>query len=382
MPPFTALVSSSSGVLDQGFDIFLVAATTLTPSSQTAAYMRVAAITLAAYDWFITLRPEFRLYQRHKPFSKAVVLFVLVRYVSIAAIVTSNVGFFGTGFSARTCLHYHLVAPLTKMFATLISQVIISIRTYAISRKSRWVLYSLSTLFVLSCVPEVLGNAWQRKAVQNSTYNCTSGNLPEHRVAWVHYLAAVVFDTVAMGIATFYLYNPTRTTISGLAKVMLEEGLFYFIFLTIANVVNLAMFISADISAQSCAAVFGQAVTMIMSQRIILNLQEWTGEPSQGPSRSRSGPDFPMHVLRGETRSNGTPGPKVRDGWSESVHVKSTPDVWNNQKHGQHTRKASSGMFELEDVDSGGVHVVVEREVRYDLDAVSDSEKSVLDGKK
>jgi hypothetical protein len=42
---------------------------------------------------------------------------------------------------------------------------------------------------------------------------------------------------------------------------------------TVANIVNLAMFLLADISAQSCAAVFGQAVTMIMGQRIILNLQ-------------------------------------------------------------------------------------------------------------
>ncbi|KAG8682876.1 hypothetical protein FRC11_014240, partial [Ceratobasidium sp. 423] len=149
-----------------------------------------------------------------------------------------------------------------------------------------------------------------------------------------------------------------------------------------ANVVNLAMFISADISAQSCAAVFGQAVTMIMSQRIILNLQEWTGEPSQVPSRSRSAPDYAMHVLRGETRSNGTPTTKVRDVWAEPVHVKSTPGVWSNQIHSHHTRKASSGDFGLGDDDAGGVHVVVEREVRYDHDAVSDSERSVSIGKK
>ncbi|CAE6336893.1 unnamed protein product, partial [Rhizoctonia solani] len=153
-----------------------------------------------------------------------------------------------------------------------------------------------------------------------------------------------------MGIATFFLYNPTRTTISGLAKVMLEEGLLYFVFLTVANVVNLAMFLMADISAQSSAAVFGQAVTMIMSQRIILNLQEWTGEPSQGPSRSRSAPDYAMHVLR-ETRSQGTPGPKVRDGWTESAHVQSAPGAWNNQKRGHHTRKTSSGVFALGEDD-------------------------------
>ncbi|KAG8742214.1 hypothetical protein FRC10_001793 [Ceratobasidium sp. 414] len=413
MPPAQAIVARALDVL------LVAAATTSSPSSQTSAYMRVAAMTLAAYDWFITLKPEIRLYQRQS-LSKGVVLFAAIRYVSIAAIVTSNVGFFGTGFTAAACHHYHLVAPLLKMFATLISQLIISIRTYAISRKSQWVLWTLTGLFCLSCVPEGLGNVWQRKAVQNSTVrlhhvlphlrdsdapvspvkvswdifsftlaflrtftdSCTSGNLPEHKIAWVHYLAAVVFDTVAMGIATFYLYSPTKTTITGLAKVMLEEGLLYFIFLTVANVVNLCMFLTADIATQSCAAVFGQAVTMIMSQRIILNLQEWTSEPSQGLSNSHSTPNYPLHVMQRSHVNPPTPNlsgtPTKHDPWlSDSPRTaqidqkRSTP--------GGHARRASSGVFDFSDGGAGrGVHVVVEREVKYDENA-SVSEKSVSD---
>lgn len=379
MPPMLNF-GSGQNLIGRGFDVFLVAATTASPTSQTAAYMRVAAMSLAAYDWLITLRPEIRLYQRHKTFSKAVVLFVLIRYVSIAAIVTSNVGFFGTGFSAKACHHYHLVAPLLKMFATLISQVIISIRTYAIARKSKWVLYTLSVLFVLSCVPEILGNVWQRTAVQNSTFNCTSGNLPKYKVAWLHYLAAVVFDTVTMGIATFFLYSPSRTTITGLARVMLGEGLMYFIFLTIANVVNLAMFRISDISAQSSAAVFGQAVTMIMSQRIILNLQEWTTEPSQTPSRSHgSAPNYPLHVLRSGVHPT-PPTPDSRGAWIDASKVV-TPGWENqNQTRSKHTRRPSSAMFDFGD-DDARVHVVVEREVRYDENG-SVSEKSISDVKK
>ncbi|KAG9091241.1 hypothetical protein FRC07_011888, partial [Ceratobasidium sp. 392] len=72
MPPTQAIVART-------FDVLLVAAATVSPTSQTSAYMRVAAMTLAAYDWFITLKPEIRLYQRHKTFSKAVVLFAAVR---------------------------------------------------------------------------------------------------------------------------------------------------------------------------------------------------------------------------------------------------------------------------------------------------------------
>ncbi|KAG8705940.1 hypothetical protein FRC09_002663, partial [Ceratobasidium sp. 395] len=213
---------------------------------------------------------------------------------------------------------------------------------------------------------------------------CTSGNLPEHKVAWVHYLAAVVFDTVAMGIATFYLYSPTKTTITGLAKVMLEEGLLYFIFLTVANVVNLAMFLVADISTQSCAAVFGQAVTMIMSQRIILNLQEWTSEPSQGPTHSHSTPNYPLHVLqRSNINAPPTPGLtpiKHADAWLEPRQVQITDHRRSTPGTG-HVRRTSSGLFDFADsgAGQGGVHVIVEREVRYDENGSLDDEKSISD---
>jgi hypothetical protein len=39
-------------------------------------------------------------------------------------------------------------------------------------------------------------------------------------------------------------------------------------------------------------------------------------------------------------------------------------------------------MFDFGAENSGGVHVIVQREVTYDHDAVSDSEKSVPDVKK
>ncbi|KAG8728685.1 hypothetical protein FRC11_010426, partial [Ceratobasidium sp. 423] len=143
-----------------------------------------------------------------------------------------------------------------------------------------------------------------------------------------------------------------------------------------ANVVNLAMFLMDDTSAQSSAEVLGQAVTMIMSQRIILSLQEWTGEPSLGLPQSRSGPDFAMHVVQGETRLNGTPTSKVRYGWAQPTNVRSMRDVWNNRKHSYHTRKAPPGDLGLGDDDTGGVHIVVEREIRYIHDDVNNAERT------
>ncbi|KAF8321351.1 hypothetical protein DL93DRAFT_2130877, partial [Clavulina sp. PMI_390] len=223
-----------------------MAAVSATASASTA-YLRIASISIALYDYLTTIPAEIRLY-RSQPslfkMSRACVLFIAVRYVSILAVVTSNVGFFGTGFSANTCKHYQLVAPLTKLFAVLISQIIVSIRTYAISRKEPWVKWTLLALFVASMVPEFLGNTYGRVPVQNAQKNCTSGNLPNAKIAWIHYLAAVIFDTVVTAISTGFLiiHSPSMSLMSGLSRLMLQEGLVFFVFLTGVNVLNLIMF--------------------------------------------------------------------------------------------------------------------------------------------
>ncbi|KAF9509850.1 hypothetical protein BS47DRAFT_114071 [Hydnum rufescens UP504] len=241
-------------------------------------YIRVAALSIALYDYVSTLPGEHRLYASQPSFgrmSNACILFIAIRYVSIIALVSGSWGFFATGFSAKTCERYHLVAPLTKLFAALISQIIMSIRTYAIGRNSRWVLWTLSTFFILCLVPEILGNAYKRIPLQDTRKNCISGNIV--RVAWIHYLAVMVYDTVTMGIATTYLIvnSPESTLASGLSRLLLREGMLYFFALTSANMANLIFFRVGPLYLQTSAASLGEAVTMIMSERIILGLQEW-----------------------------------------------------------------------------------------------------------
>ena len=62
----------------------------------------------------------------------------------------------------------------------------------------------------------------------------------------------------------------------------------YFVLLTLINILNLVLFRVGSIAAQSSAASLGQAVTMIMSQRIILSLHDW-GTPPSSSSRQGAG---------------------------------------------------------------------------------------------
>jgi hypothetical protein len=143
--------------------------------------------------------------------------------VSIIALVTGSWGFFATGFSAKTCERYHLVAPLTKrtpwklsLFVDYISLVFkYSPRSFP---KSSCPFAPMPSVGIHAgccgrCLP-CLYSVWFPKssathtresvspinlipqngissnfliALQDTRKNCISGNIV--RVAWIHYLA-------------------------------------------------------------------------------------------------------------------------------------------------------------------------------------------------
>ncbi|QRV85596.1 hypothetical protein RhiJN_13614 [Ceratobasidium sp. AG-Ba] len=108
---------------------------------------------------------------------------------------------------------------------------------------------------------------------------------------------------------------------------------------------------------------------------------EWTREPTQAPSNSHSTPNYAMNVLN-QRSYTGT-------GQHTPNHLVATKhDAWlepgldqkrSAHNHG-HVRRPSSGAFDFSDGDADltRVHVVVEREVRYDENG-SVSEKSISD---
>ncbi|TDL27738.1 hypothetical protein BD410DRAFT_781624 [Rickenella mellea] len=254
-------------------------------NTEVAAYLRVSSLAIALFDFVQTIPGELRLYSQQssiRHLSPGCILFILVRYISVAALITSSIGFFGSGFSKNDCHHFFLVAPTLKLLATLVSQIIISVRTYAVSRKSLWVKWILVVMFLLALVPEILGNDYRRVISQTAQHNCTSGNLPGAKIAWLHYLAAMIFDAVACGIATWYIFAASAglTMMGGFAKMMLGEGLIYFIALTGVNILNLILFRTNNFAVQSSATTLGQAITMIFSQKFILNLSDSAFERS------------------------------------------------------------------------------------------------------
>jgi len=265
--------------------ILLAPPATLNPSLgalSTAAYMRIASLTIAAYDYLITLPAESRLYKSSDRKSLGLVLFILIRYLSPVALVVSNVGFFYHGFTPKSCDNFFYVLPVLKVLQMMVSHAILGIRTYNIAQRNVWIGRTVALSAFVAIVIEWAA-AMSNRIPQTTNGNCMiASSHPSWPLStWTFALAAMLYDCLTLSISTFYLLklrSGEASAASGLVKILLYDGLIYIIALTAVNVMNIFFYRSTDHSIQSSGVSLGYSITWIMSQRIIIHVREARAE--------------------------------------------------------------------------------------------------------
>ncbi|KAI0255504.1 hypothetical protein BJV78DRAFT_679309 [Lactifluus subvellereus] len=200
----------------------LTPGTTISPSQgalSVDAYLRIASLSIAAYDYIITLAAEH----------------------SMVVMVVTNVGFFYHGFTPKSCGHFYYAAPVLKVLQVMVSHAILGIRTYNIAQRN-------VSMADGNCMPASSHPLWPIST-------------------WSFYLAGMLYDGLTLSIATFYLLKVRTVEVSAL----LYDGLIYFVVLTAVNVMNILFYRSLNHLIQSSGASLGYAITWIMSQRVIIH---------------------------------------------------------------------------------------------------------------
>lgn len=221
----------------------------------TEKYLRIASISVALYDYIITLPAEWRFYRSQSSLFRlrlACILFILIRYDSIIVMIISNYGVFSTGFTQESCKHYYMVAPVFKVIQTMISQVILGVRTFNIARRDRRIGIALVVLYFVSVSLEWFTNMFDRIPVVVSG-NCTPGNPGKILSAWLYYTVAMSYDLAVLTISTVYLlrYNPLSGRLERLVRVLIYDGIGYFVVLTGSNIFNIVLYHTSDIQTQA-----------------------------------------------------------------------------------------------------------------------------------
>ncbi|KAJ6571132.1 hypothetical protein B0H19DRAFT_1372347 [Mycena capillaripes] len=331
-----------------------------TSALQISAYLRVSAYAIAFFDYVQTLPAEYRLYARQKglfKLSTACILFIMVRYLGLAAMIVGNTGFFYHGFTEESRKEFFCA--------------ILGLRTYAVSRKSPHVLKVLVVLYILATTAESISSFWKR--IPSHANSCTSGNAPGVHLASLYYVGGLIFDVVSMLISSVYLWKfsgKNRSSRSQLAKMMLHDGIMYFVALSgmsqspeslyslpalptmglsvashrwlpmgscvesrgkirgqpmwfgsirqddaaAMNVVNIIFYNNPNTAVQASAGPLGFAFTMIFSGRFILNLSEHARDGISGEQSSSRTPVSPGSHHRGFRAGNQLASGNEQDG--------------------------------------------------------------------
>ncbi|KIM89543.1 hypothetical protein PILCRDRAFT_1897 [Piloderma croceum F 1598] len=245
---------------------------------QTDSYLRIAALSVALYDYFLTLPAEWRFYRSQSSIlhlSIACTLFILIRYSSILILFVSNYGYFATSFTQESCNQFFMVAPVLKGIYSVHSEIY----TNRYRRVGSLTSYSDDGL---------AGDCRSQDRQYSSTKvgNCSAGNSGTHLSAWVFHLLSMVYDLVAMTISTVFLFkmNIRDKRFSRLPKIMFYDGLGYFAILTVANIVNMIFYLRSRPALQSSASNLGFAMIWIMSQRILIHLRELAADSNKPDS--------------------------------------------------------------------------------------------------
>ncbi|KAI9450378.1 hypothetical protein F5148DRAFT_597707 [Russula earlei] len=235
---------------------------------------RIASLSIAAYDYLVTLPAEIRLYSSSSRRSLGCVLFVLIRYTSMITMIASNVGFFDHHFSPQVCGRYSNVAPVFKVLQVMVSQAILGVRAYNISLRNVWVRRIIVPVYVV-----VVGIQWFAALDKIRDCGTAVGNKKYSVLAWLFYLAAMLFDCLALSISTVFLLKMRPAAIPGftaskLLGILIFDGLGYLVVLTAVNLMNVFLLRDGTVVTGTAGVSLGYAFTWIMSQRILLHLRK------------------------------------------------------------------------------------------------------------
>ncbi|KAJ6598836.1 hypothetical protein DFH09DRAFT_16173 [Mycena vulgaris] len=263
---------------------------------------RIISFSLAGGDVLQTMPGTYMLYKKqfvHRTLSPICFFYAMARYMSILSLISNGIGFFGTNFNPVSCRRFYMLPNITAMLAGMAVQVLVFIRTYAISGRSKYVWFGLGTFMLLLFPVQVFGITYHREPFL-SKGSCKGRVLRKGELDW-NIVSHIAFDLVACVTATLFLilscriqgvFNPSR-----FLRNVLRNGLLYTLVVFLANFWVVLEF--AGMFSTGAASTLPLAVVLIASQHLVLSTQRLNSDKpsstdeyhrSQGESARASGP--------------------------------------------------------------------------------------------
>jgi len=270
-------------------------------SMNKASMFRIISFTLAGGDIVQTMPDTFMMYKkcwRNRALSPVCFFYAMARYMTIISLITNGIGFYGTHFTYATCKPWYMVPNVTAMLAGMAVQILVFIRTFAISGRSLVVYYGLGAILLLGFPIQAFGIVYHRLP-ETTGGECKGKVFAAGEPDWniVYYSAHMGYDVIACAIGTFYLVFSSRIqgkfNMSKFIKRVLRNGLLYFVVVFLANLWVVLEF--EEVLKTGVGATLPLAIVLIAAQHLILSTQR------PGTDLSTDAQDYSRTPLSGQS---------------------------------------------------------------------------------
>ncbi|KAJ7119580.1 hypothetical protein C8R44DRAFT_853697 [Mycena epipterygia] len=244
---------------------------------------RIVSLSLAAGDVVQTIPATFRMYKKQwdrRRLGPICFFYATARYFSLASLIVNVGGIFWT-YTPEICKHFYMFPNITALIAGMSVQMVVFIRTYAISGHSKYVQFGLGSVLLLCFPVQIFGIVYHRDEVFKNV-RCKGKVLNPGEPDWniVYYSAHMAWDLIACATATYYLVASSRVQgtvhFSNLMCHVLRDGLLYFVVVFLVNLWVVLEF--AHVFSSGAASSLPLAVVLIAVQHLMLSTQKLTYE--------------------------------------------------------------------------------------------------------
>ncbi|KAF7297456.1 hypothetical protein MIND_00979300 [Mycena indigotica] len=244
-----------------------------------AAQIYIACTTsILIWDWLSCLPQERKYIWKSKSWTPIKFLYCMVRYYTFMVLIVTDVWFFA-GWSENACARYVRILPGIAVLIDLSVEAVLAIRVYALYACDRHMAAFLITMLVgfLGVMIAVPILAFDYNRLPQWPGPCMVTGKPSiagPKFIIAFYAAPMTCDFIMTALTVYRLFEQNREgPTNSLMKRMVRDGLFYFVAISVFNLLNVIFFIQGNEMIQAINAPASIQISSVLCCRLILNLR-------------------------------------------------------------------------------------------------------------
>jgi len=266
---------------------------------QAVVIWTVGMFCIFGWDYLMNLPTEIeRIWKKKITYTSVLYLlnryYGLVQFALVVPLITTPIT---NAFSVDACKHIFRWEPVGALISTLLSQVIMGSRVYALYGKSTYVAGILGNMLLI----QFIFHAYTMTRVFQAPAPAPGIPVPciaigPQGILVAFWVLPLVYDTVTFSLTLFKAVSLWRNeTKSPTLSLLFRDGLVYFAAIFSMNLINVILFVTQSTTLQAVNLPATLMLNIIMSCRLVLNLRApqsvvtFGGSPAQYPLSSEKG---------------------------------------------------------------------------------------------